>query len=339
MLASIQLHVSRRCNLRCLHCYSESGPEIKDSLPLALLQSAVEDAAVEGYGHVAISGGEPLMYEPLPELLAFSKSLGMVNSVTTNGMLLDKRHRDALVGRVDLIAISVDGTPKNHNRMRNSPKAFDGMLRHLDGLRESGIPFGFIFTLTQYNLHELEWVAEFALEQGARSLQVHPLEEAGRAADELVGDAPDRQEKNVAFLEFLRVQAAVRDRLHVQLDLADSVALRDRPDRVYADDGYSAASREPLANLLSPLVVEHDGTVAPLQYGFPREYVLGDLHDRSLSELAEIWREQGCEAFRRLCRRTFDKVTIGDDLPFVNWYEVLAREGHTVTNTALSVLG
>jgi MoaA/NifB/PqqE/SkfB family radical SAM enzyme len=71
------------------------------------------------------------------------------------------------------------------------PRAFSTMAARLEGVRRSGIPFGFIFTLTQFNLHELEWVAGFALQQGARLLQIHPLEEAGRAAERLAGARPD----------------------------------------------------------------------------------------------------------------------------------------------------
>ena len=266
MQASIQLHVSRRCNIRCLHCYSSSGPEERETLSLDVLQQAVREAAAEGYGHLAISGGEPFMYGPLGELLAAAKDCGMLNTITTNGMLLDKRRLAKLDGVVDLIAISVDGVPDSHNRMRNSSQAFGAMQGHLAGLRDSGIPFGFIFTLTQHNLDELDWVADFALEQGARSLQIHPLEEFGRASEELLGDSPNPREKSMAFLEFLRVQAKAKERLHVQLDLADSVALRRRPERVYADSLDTDVSSEPLARLVAPLVVETDGTVVPLQY-------------------------------------------------------------------------
>jgi len=33
---------------------------------------------------------------------------------------------------------------------------------------------GFIFTLTFHNVHELEWVAQFAVEQGAKLLNSIP---------------------------------------------------------------------------------------------------------------------------------------------------------------------
>ena len=48
----LQVHPSRRCNLRCRHCYSSSGPEQTGALPVELLADVVRDAAELGYGEV-----------------------------------------------------------------------------------------------------------------------------------------------------------------------------------------------------------------------------------------------------------------------------------------------
>ena len=63
--------------------------------------------------------------------------------------------------------------------MRGRPGAFERLLTGLPALRDSGIPFGFLITLTQFNAHHLERAAGFAREQGAAMLQVHPLQPTG----------------------------------------------------------------------------------------------------------------------------------------------------------------
>src|SRR5215208_1447118 len=158
----LQIHPTRRCNLRCMHCYSSSGPEERAELDLTLLREAVTDASNEGYTVAGISGGEPLLYKPLSQLLQHARERGMITTVTSNGMLLDERRLQALHGVVDLLAISLDGVPASHNRNRASERAFETMASRLEGVRNSEIPFGFIFTLTLHNLHELDWVANFA---------------------------------------------------------------------------------------------------------------------------------------------------------------------------------
>src|SRR5262249_16081726 len=174
----------------------------------------------------ACAGGRTTMDEPLGELRGYARRLGMLTTVTSNGMLLDGRRLAALRGGLDLLAISLDGVPASHNRLRAHGRAFEVMEARLDEVRASGIPFGFIFTLTQYNLHELPWVAEFVLRQGARLLQIHPLEEAGRAAHQLAGARPDGIEMSFAVLAAADLRARFGDQLYVQLDVVDGELLR-----------------------------------------------------------------------------------------------------------------
>lgn len=284
----------------------------------------MDDAAAAGYTVLSLSGGEPLMYSPLGRLLRHGRRHGMLTAVTTNGMLLDERHLADLAGAVDLIAVSLDGVPDSHNRMRASDRAFDSMAGKLPKVRDSGIPFGFIFTLTQHNVAELEWVARFAVEQGAALLQIHPLEEVGRAFELLRGSHPDDMQSAYAFLEALRIQGAYEDRITVQLDLVDVEVLRDHPGRVFAHDGEPPQDAR-LAELVAPLIVEADATVVPLQYGFDRRYALGSLADHPLRELGERWVRTAYAGFRALCRQVFEEITAPDEdaLPFVNWYEIV----------------
>jgi MoaA/NifB/PqqE/SkfB family radical SAM enzyme len=342
----LQVHPTRRCNLRCLHCYSSSGPGETDALDSALLISALEDAHDEGYTALSVSGGEPLLYGALRALLEFAQAHGMRTALTTNGMLLDARRLDALKGVTDLIAISLDGTPESHNRNRGSDRAFLTMAARLAGLREREIPFGFIFTLTQQNLHELDWVARFAVEQGAALLQIHPLEEVGRAHEELPGVSPDAVERAWAFVEAARLQRDVGERLLVQLDLVHRRHLLERPERIFAQYDTPAIPTEPttqgedravgLAHLVAPLVIEADGTVVPVTHGLARTYALGNLYDSRLRDLAREWASVGYHAFRRLCQRVaadlaahVPKTSEDPQAPIVDWYDLLARAAAT----------
>ena len=321
----LQVHPTRKCNLRCVHCYSESAPEETEALDSAVLERALRDAAAEGYTVVGFSGGEPTLYGPLCELLDCAHACGMRTTVTTNGTLLGTRLLESLRGRVDVLAISLDGKPESHNRVRASASAFRQMADRLEGVRASGIPFGFIFTLTLHNLDELEWVASFAAAQGARLLQIHPLEEVGRARRLLAGQRPDAIENSYAHLEALRIQELYGDRMLVQLDVTDARALPDHRELVYADELPAGDAAAPLGELLSPLVIEPDGTVVPLQYGFSRLFALGNLRDADLPELADAWRRERLAEFRRMCRDVYDRLTSSDELPFSNWYEVVAE--------------
>ena len=320
-----QVHPLRTCNLRCLHCYSESAPVRQEHLPPEIVWQAISAAAAEGYDVVGFSGGEPLLYQPLGELLAATRKLGLRVSVTTNGMLLDERRvgwlRDS---GTCLVAISLDGQPESHNRMRGSPGAFKSMRARLPLLREAGIAFGFIFTLTQFNSNELQWVADFARDQGAQLLQVHALEVVGRAQESLADAAPDDYELAVAFVETTRLQAEAGDRIVIHFDLLDRDFLAENPAAFFATPRDDDASR-PFAESISPLILEPDGTLVPLGHGFPRAFALGNLRDATFSELAHDWRATREVEFRSICQEIWEEARQPAEWPFMNWYSEVRR--------------
>ncbi|HEY2357265.1 MAG TPA: radical SAM protein [Phenylobacterium sp.] len=317
----VQIHPTLRCNLRCQHCYSTSGPELAGGLAIEDLERLLGEIAAEGFNAVSVSGGEPLMYEPLPRLLRSAGALGLITSVTTNGLLLTHRRLAELAPHVGLLAVSVDGEPESHNRLRALPKAFAKMADKLGGVRKAGIPFGVIFTLTRHNLFELAWVADFAIAEGAQLLQVHPLESVGRARDyELT--PPDDLELAYAFLEVARLQEKYRGQLSIQFDAADRTQVVREPERAYAVPAQAQAIVEgtPLADLVSPLVVQDDGWIVPIQYGFSRRYAVARMGGDFRAQAAE-WRRNSYADFLHLTRGVWDDI--GDapaHLPFTNWY-------------------
>src|SRR5579862_4559186 len=241
----IQIHPTRFCNLRCLHCYSMSGPEERGELDAALLCQALTDASREGYTVAGFSGGEPILYKPLGELLRHARACGMHTTVTSNGMLLDAARLERIRDFTSILAISLDGVPASHNRNRASERAFEAMQANLPHVRASGIPFGFIFTLTQHNLHELEWVGQFALQEDASLLQIHPMEEAGRAQLKCAGERPDEIEGLYACAEVERLRQLAGGKMALQLDYMGRDALRRHPEAIFGAAPCSDPENQP----------------------------------------------------------------------------------------------
>ncbi len=315
----LQVHPTLRCNLACLHCYSSSGPTQRGELPLAVLAPALADAAAEGFNVVSISGGEPLLYGPLLALLDAAAACGLAATIASNGTVLTAARAAALRGRIGLLSISVDGAPATHDRVRARAGAFAQLTVGVARARDAGIPLGILFTLTRDNAGELPWVARFAADHGAALLQIHALELAGRAAVQLADAAPDDTLHAAAWL----AAAQLRERhpaLAIHVDVVDRAALATVDVRT--PDELTDAR---LAELVSPLVVEADGQVVPLQHGFPRGHALGSLHDASLAQLAARWRDHGFLAFQDACGRVLRRLQRPAELPFVSLYQELAR--------------
>jgi MoaA/NifB/PqqE/SkfB family radical SAM enzyme len=321
----VQIHPTRRCNLRCLHCYSDSSPEATDELPPELVTRVLGEAAMLGYRVASVSGGEPFMYQPLPRLLTAAKASGMRTQLVSNGLAITPSRLKAVTGLLDLLAVSIDGAPDDHDRMRAQAGAFRRLGDRLALVRDSGIPLGLVFTLTMWNVHQIEWAVEFALASGARLLQIHPLEATGRAIG-LADDVPDEVEASAALVECLRLQRAVGCKLTIQVDVATSGGLR----QIMAGTEQPTPPR--ISDVVSPLVIEPDGMCVPLEYGFPRDYALGNVREASLRDLAGRWMERMLPSFASGMARMDARLAEMGDGVVVNSYalarEVLAGAAH-----------
>src|ERR1700722_14894393 len=95
-LESLRVSVTDRCNLRCLYCMPE---EEYTWLPRAELLTFEELAKLAdvfstlGVRQVRVTGGEPLMRQDLPRLVAMIAENARVRDIalTTNGVLLDEQ--------------------------------------------------------------------------------------------------------------------------------------------------------------------------------------------------------------------------------------------------------
>lgn len=248
----------------------------------------------------------------------------MTTTVTTNGVLLTESRLQELHGLVDVLAISLDGIPSSHARMRADDQAFARMAARLPALAASGMNFGFVFTLTQANVHELEWAVNFATEAGASLVQVHPLEAEGKARDGLTSMAPDAQELVFAVLESLRLQSMTS--AFLQVDVTSAADLLHHPERFLC---LESTPDQPLGHWLTPLVLEADGTLVPVTYGFPRAFAIGNLHHGSLRNLLRDWDSEPLLALARRTREHALKTLQANDASLLNWYQTIvdcARE-------------
>ncbi|MHC4787712.1 MAG: radical SAM protein, partial [Planctomycetota bacterium] len=125
---------TRRCNLRCVHCYSQStdrqyAGEMSAEEGFALL----EDLAQFGCPVVLFSGGEPLVRPDILRLVARARELGLRAVLSTNGTLISKEMAGRLA-RIGLsyVGVSLDGMRQTNDRFRGVEGAF---VRALSGIR------------------------------------------------------------------------------------------------------------------------------------------------------------------------------------------------------------
>jgi len=284
----------------------------------------IDDAARAGYRAVAFSGGEPFIYPGLLEALGRARAVGLHTSVTTNGTLLDPPRLEVLHDLVNLLAVSLDGPPELHNQIRGSSSAFDRMVAGVENLRSTGIRFGFIHTLTRPSWEHLTWLADFAHRNGASLFQIHPLEIFGRAEQAMHTEMPDDGVLARAYLLSFALVAKYNGRMKVQIDLVHRDQVLRNPASVYATDIYDHGKRA--ADLLGVVVLEPDGSIVPVAYGFSRRFMICNVNKERFATAWPRYAVTNYADFRRLCRAALDKISSPTMPQLFNWHDLIVHQ-------------
>lgn len=80
--------LSDKCNYRCVFCSHDFNRSVNLDVPVRFLCRCIQAFASLGGRKVTYTGGEPLIFPGLMQVLTLAKSLGLTNSITTNGALL-----------------------------------------------------------------------------------------------------------------------------------------------------------------------------------------------------------------------------------------------------------
>jgi len=118
--AFARFHLTNRCQLECIHCYTASSPHLPDDDELSTERwiQLVDEFADNGGQRILFTGGEALVHRGCVEIMRRAKARGLEVTLFSNGILIP-RHIDALKECADIVQISIDGpTAESHDHVR-----------------------------------------------------------------------------------------------------------------------------------------------------------------------------------------------------------------------------
>lgn len=175
-------NLTRRCNLFCAHCYTDSHDrEYEGELTTQEALRVIDDLAEFGVPVILFSGGEPLLRQDLFQLIAYARGKGIRGVLSTNGTLLTRDvARQLKEFGLSYVGISIDGPEHIHDKFRGKKGAFQEALRGIRVCLDEGIRVGIRMTLTRYNHEHIDEVFRLIEEENIPRACFYHLAYAGR---------------------------------------------------------------------------------------------------------------------------------------------------------------
>lgn len=141
-LLSLELELSRVCNLRCIYCYASSGTALENELSFTEIKKVIDQAVDLGVKKVIVlGGGEPLLYPQLFEVIECLLKNKLVVDLFTNGLTLtDQIARKLYQRKVGVVLKMNSRKPEVQDYLAAKKGTFSAISRGLKALQHAGYP-------------------------------------------------------------------------------------------------------------------------------------------------------------------------------------------------------
>jgi 12,18-didecarboxysiroheme deacetylase len=298
-------NVTRKCNLRCVHCYSHSeNRNYEGELSYDEGITLIDDLARFGSPVILFSGGEPLVRPDVLELIQHAVDRGLRAVLSTNGTLITKMIAKKLkeIG-LSYVGISLDGLDDRHDAFRGVQGTFLKVMKAIRNCMEMELKVGLRFTITKRNFGDIQGIFDLVEEQRIPRICFYHLVYAGRGTELIQEDLDNFQTRGVVDLILERTKRLHQIGIPVEVLTVDNHSdgpytylrlLKEDPDRaaqvlelLQMNEGNNSGR--------GIGCVSWDGEVHADQ--FWRHYSFGNVRRRPFSE---IWTDSSDEFLTKL---------------------------------------
>lgn len=301
MLRYIDVCITTKCNLTCVHCFATSfDRQDRNILSPGEWREVARQCMDLGAVSFGLTGGEPMVHDKLVEVVRSLAPERNLISINSNGTLLtDSRARELYHAGVDVLQFSMDSADAaEHDIFRQKAGAFEATCDAIHIARRAGLKVTIVCTLNHQNIRTpgVRRLIEFAAEQRLLLILSRAVPAGRWLANEDILLSQD---------DFTYMYDLVRRHPHVRTDM----------DSNYARYGCSAATEK--------LYVTPFGDVIPcpfmhISFGNVRDDSVSVVRDRMLSTHTLASYSQTCHVaedrrfISQTLSKTFDKPELAD---------------------------
>ena len=187
--------LTRGCNLRCNFCYVKRAGYVEDDrIDYDYLKSIVDFCCEAKVKYIFFTGGEPLTYSHLPEILRYIKTRHhpMITAIATNGVLLKDMVlcRTLIDSGLGYIDVSMKGKDRREWCEMTGYDGSEAQHQAIRNLASLPIDFTCSMVITPENVHSFCESVQIAHDNGAKQFSFT-----------FIIDNDDAEEKDLAYLQ------------------------------------------------------------------------------------------------------------------------------------------
>lgn len=159
MLKEVKIELTNKCSRNCKHCSSNATSSISNlkELDFEDVCKVIKEAKLMGVDTIVFTGGEPLMYDRLSELVELTSKLGIKSTIYTFAYRTDEtlnKYRNLIDSGLNKIVYSLADSLSDeedisiYDKERFFDKVFD----------ENNARLGFHYTVSKGSFYRLETV-------------------------------------------------------------------------------------------------------------------------------------------------------------------------------------
>ena len=214
-IAIVQFQYDYICNFHCRHCSISSFQHKKNArfFTLSDVRELSRQMDEMGLAHIDITGGEPLMFPDLDELIeAIDPSKFYIQCDANGWFMTDEKAKHLKSIGVDKIQLSIDSlSPEEHDDFRRKPGSHERALRAIDSIQKAGLNMHIATVVTHQRARSKEFIQflEFAKSKsvGVSVIWAKPVGEWAGKFDLLITS------DDIAYVANLRKKYNVFDHL------------------------------------------------------------------------------------------------------------------------------
>lgn len=156
----VEIHITKMCNLRCIHCYTDFQ-KLKDVKEPSTQEwkALIDELYGCGLRWLRFLGGEPLMRDDIGELIDHCHQKGIVCDLNTNGYFLKKKVKE--LKNLSSICISIDGDRESNDKVRGKG-CYDRIIEAIEVANKNNLLVRLHGVLMRYTMNSLEHLLELA---------------------------------------------------------------------------------------------------------------------------------------------------------------------------------